>query len=73
MWAEKMNAWALELGRRGMDREEESVGVNGSPYPLIKVAGILRLPTCLVKPLVPPSAVIDGMVGLLASVLMRIP
>ena len=42
MWAEKMNAWALELGRRGMDREEESMGAKGSPYPLIKAAGILR-------------------------------
>ena len=55
LWAEKTNAWALELGRRGTDQEEESVGAKGSPYPLIKAAGILRLPTCLVNSLIPQA------------------
>ena len=35
MWAEKTNARALELERRGMDREEEGVGEKEeslSPY-----------------------------------------
>ena len=44
---ERIETWALELERRGMDQEKESVGAKGSPYPLIKAAGILRLPTRL--------------------------
>ena len=55
LWAEKTNARALELERRGMDQEEESVGAKGSHYPLIKAAGILRLPTCLVNSLIPQA------------------
>ena len=47
LWAEKTNARALELERRGMDREEESVGAKGNPYPLIKAMNIKRLPTRL--------------------------
>ena len=34
---------------KGNGSGRESVGAKGSPYPLIKAAGILRLPTCLVK------------------------
>ena len=54
--AEKTWTRALELERRGMDRKEESMGAKGSPYPLIKAAGILRLPTCLVNSLIPQAS-----------------
>ena len=47
LWAEQTNARALGLGRGGMDREGESVGAKGSPYPLIKAMNIKRLPTHL--------------------------
>ena len=53
LWSERMNAWALGLEQRGMVKRKEKAWVKkGSPYLLIKAAGILRLPTCPVNSLI---------------------
>ena len=57
LWAEKTNAWALELEREGMDKQRERKAwvKKGSSYLLMKAAGILRLPTCPVNSLIPQA------------------
>ena len=70
---EKTNAWALELEQRVMDeqRKKKACEKKGTLHLLIKVAGVVRLPTCLVNSLIPSSTVIDGAVGLPTFVLME--
>ena len=57
LWAKKVNAWALELERERMEeqREKKAWVKKGSPYLLIKAAGIPRLPTCQVNSLIPQA------------------
>ena len=52
-----MNAWAMELERERMYRQRKKKAwvKKGSPYLLIKAAGILRLPTCPVNSLIPQA------------------
>ena len=73
LWAEKTNARALELERRGMDREEEGVGEKEESLSLYKGGRNCAPPHLPGKLAYSPSAVIDGAVGLPTPVLMRIP
>ena len=72
---EKTNAWALELERKGMDKQREMKAwvKKRSPYLFIEAVETVHLPTFLVKLACSPSAIIDGTVGLPVPVLMRIP
>ncbi len=54
-------------------RKEKAWVKKGNPYLFRKAVKTMRLPTCLVKLAYPPTAVIDGAVGLPTPVLMRIP
>ena len=73
LWEEKTNAWALELERRGMDREEGGVGEKEESLSLYKGGRNGAPPHLPGKLAYSPSAVIDGAVGLPTPVLIRIP
>ena len=75
LWAEKTNAWALELERGGMDEQRKKKawvkkGESLSPYKGSRNPAPPHLPRKLAYP---PSAMIKGAVGLPTPVLMRIP
>ena len=54
---EKVRTWALELERARMDGQGKKKAwvKNRNPYPFIKAVETVRLPTCLVKPLIPQA------------------
>ena len=72
---EKTWTRALELERARMDEQgkKKAWAKRVNPCPFIRAEEAMRLPTSLVKLAYPPSAVIDRVVGLPTSVLMRIP
>ena len=74
LWAEKTNAWALELKRERTDKQrEEGVGEKGEPLSPYKGSRDPVPPHLLGKLAYSPSTAIDGAAGLPTPVLMRIP